>query len=124
MLKNTTTVLKILGFGIAITQLLDIIIHAATNQLEIIRVSANIILLVWLAVVASNRFNVKFMLTATSFIGSYLILNLFFLAREGLSNVEQGGGLRITLFLLLFLSITLSILLAYHYNKRTFNREQ
>lgn len=121
---NSTIVLKILGFGIVIVQLLDIIIHAATNQLEIIRVSSNVILLVWSAIVASNRFNTKFLLTAISSISLYLILNMIFLAREGLTNTEQAGGLRTTLFLLMFLSIALSTGLTWQYTKRTLNREQ
>src|SRR5215204_4658291 len=116
---NTASTLKALGIGIAVIQLLDIITHAATNQLEILRVSSNVIILLWLSIVASGRFNAKFLLTAISSIGLYLILNLIFLAREGVINVEQGGGLRVALFLLVFLTITLSTALTYKHNLRT-----
>lgn len=116
--NNTTTMLKILGIGIAVVQVLDIIIHAATNQLEILRVSSNIIVLLWLAMVASGRLNMQFLVTAFSTIGLYLLLNLIFLAHEGIINVEQGGGLRVALFLLVLLTSILSGLLTYTYNNR------
>lgn len=104
---------RALGIGIAMVQLADIVIHAATDQLEILRVSSNGIVLIWLAVVMTGKFNANFLQTAASSIGAYLVLNLIFLAREGVTNVEQGGELRTTLFLLMFLTITLSILLPY-----------
>lgn len=34
-------------YFIGFIQLLDIIIHAGTNQLELIRVTANILILIW-----------------------------------------------------------------------------
>jgi hypothetical protein len=115
MSKSTqaTAVLRGLKIGIAVIQLLDIIIHAATNQIEILRVSSNIIILLWLAVVASGKVNTKFLAVAISSIGLYLVLNLVFLAREGITNVEHGGELRVALFLLMLLTITLSALLIY-----------
>ena len=57
---NSTMILRLLGIGIALIQLFDIIIHAATNQIEPLRVSSNIIVFLWLAVVASGRINAKF----------------------------------------------------------------
>ncbi|MBI5354214.1 MAG: hypothetical protein HZB50_16340 [Chloroflexi bacterium] len=118
---NTTTISKILGIGIAVIQLLDIIIHAATDQLEMIRVSSNVIIFLWLAAMASGRFNTKFPAIAVSSIGSYLILNIIFLIREGVTNVEQGGELRVVLLLLMFLTTTLSTLLTYTYKNRLLN---
>ncbi len=50
------TISKILGAGIAAIQLVDIVIHAATNQLEIIRVFSNLIILAWLTVLMLNWF--------------------------------------------------------------------
>ena len=119
--NNTSPILKITGIGIAVIQVLDILLHASTNQLEILRVSSNVIILLWLAVVASGRLNTKFLVTAISAIGLYLILNIIFLAQEGVINVEQGGGLRVTLFLLMFLTITLSAWLTYTTKNRLFN---
>ncbi len=111
--NNTSPILKITGIGIAVIQVLDILLHAATNQLEILRVSSNIIILLWSAIVASGRMNTKFLVPAISAIGLYLILNIIFLAQEGVTNVEQGGEIRGTLFLLMFLTILLSAWLTY-----------
>ena len=119
--NHTSPILKITGIGIAVIQVLDILLHASTNQLEILRVSSNIIILLWLAVVASGRLNTKFLVTAISAIGLYLILNIIFLTQEGVTNVEQGGGIRGTLFLLMFLTITFSALLTYMTKNRLFN---
>lgn len=117
MAENTDAILKTFGTGIAVIQLADIIIHAATNQLEIIRVSSNLVILLWLAVVMLNRYKTKFLQISISSIGLYVVLNYIFLAREGLTNPEQGGSLRITLFLLMFLTVTLSALMSYMQNK-------
>lgn len=122
MAKNTDTILKTLGIGIVVIQLTDIIIHAATNQLEIIRVSSNLIILLWLMVFMLNWYKTKFLQISISSIGLYVILNFIFLAREGLTNPEQGGSLRITLFLLMFLTVTLSALMTYLHNKLFHNQ--
>ena len=122
MAKNTDTILKTLGIGIAVIQLTDIIIHAASNQLEIIRVSSNLIILLWLMVFMLNWYKTKFPQISISSIGLYVILNFIFLAREGLTNPEQGGSLRITLFLLMFLTVTLSALMTYLHNKLFHNQ--
>lgn len=122
MAKNTDTILKTLGIGIAVIQLTDIIIHAASNQLEIIRVSSNLIILLWLMVFMLNWYKTKFLQISISSIGLYVILNFIFLAREGLTNPEQGGSLRITLFLLMFLTVTLSTLMSYLHNKLFHNQ--
>lgn len=45
--------MKVLGIGIALVQIFDVIIHAASDQLEPLRVSSNVIILVWLAIVIS-----------------------------------------------------------------------
>ncbi len=122
MAKNTDSILKTLGIGIAVIQLTDIIIHAASNQLEIIRVSSNLIILLWLMVFMLNWYKTKFLQISISSIGLYVILNFIFLAREGLINPEQGGSLRITLFLLMFLTVTLSALMFYLHNKLFHNQ--
>lgn len=51
--NNTNTLLKVLGIGIALVQIFDVIIHAASDQLEPLQVSSNVIILVWLAIVIS-----------------------------------------------------------------------
>ena len=117
--KKSTTLLKTLGIAIALLQLFDIAIHAATDQLEFLRVSSNVIILFWLAVTASEWRNAKGVLAAISAVGAYLILNLVFLAREGFTNPEQGGELRVVLILLVFLTVASSGVLAYLQGRRT-----
>ena len=121
MRKHTTTILKILGLGIFLLQLFDIFIHAVTDQLEILRVTSNIIVLVWLAIAAAGKFNGKYLQIPMGSVGAYLILNITFLALEGVRNMEQGGELRVTLFLLIFLTTALSILLIYIQGRQTSN---
>ena len=113
--------MKILGLGIFLLQLFDIFIHAVTDQLEILRVTSNIIVLVWLTITAAGKFNGKFLQIAMGSVGAYLILNIIFLAFEGVRNMEQGGELRVTLFLLNFLTTALSALLIYIKGRQTSN---
>lgn len=118
---DQTVVLKVVGVGIAITQLFDIMIHAATDQLEPLRVSSNLILLIWLALMVSGRLQANSLRVAVIAILVYLILNVVFLALEGVTNANQGGELRVMLFLLIFITVTLSSFLTYLYEKHTIN---
>lgn len=118
---DQAVVLKVVGVGIAITQLFDIMIHAATDQLEPLRVSSNLILLLWLALIVSGRLQANSLRVAVIAILVYLILNVVFLALEGVTNANQGGELRVMLFLLIFITVILSSFLAYLYEKHTIN---
>ena len=115
MLKqNTSWNLRVLGGVIAIIQVFDIFIHVATNQVEPIRITSNIIILLWLTTVfILSTFNANFLKMAIGSIVAYLVLNLIFLMLEGVTNAEQGGELRVTLFVSVFLTVTLSTLLTY-----------
>ena len=110
--------MNVFGIAVALLQVFDIAIHATTDQLEFLRVSSNAIVLLWLAVSASEWRNAKGVMTAISAVGAYLILNLIFLAREGFTNPEQGGGLRVMLLLLVFLTVASSSALAYLQGRR------
>jgi hypothetical protein len=112
-MQNMTTSLKITGIGIGIIQLIDVMIHAATGQLEPIRVASNISILLWLAMIVSGRLKEKSLLMAVLSIVVYLILNFIFLALEGVTNAAQGGELRVALFLLMFCTVALSGLFTY-----------
>jgi uncharacterized membrane protein YozB (DUF420 family) len=118
---NQPRVLKAAGIGIAVTQILDIMIHAATDQLEPLRVSSNLVVLLWLAFMASGKLKTHSLRTAVVAILVYLILNVVFLALEGVTNANQGGQLRVMLFLLIFITVTLSSFLIYLYEKHTMN---
>lgn len=110
--------IKLMALAITIVQLLDIVLHAATDQLEFIRVTSNLVILAWLATLFSSRLKNLFPISLGA-IGTYLLLNAIFLAREGLYNIEQGGGLRVTLLILVSLTVGFSTLLIYRRNTQT-----
>lgn len=114
MTKSTT----LLAISIALLQIFDIIIHAATNQIEILRVTSNVAILLWLVMVGLKKLNTKFLKVSIGSIALYLILNLIFLAQAGLTNPEQNGELRVMLFILVFLTTVLSSIFAYFHNKQ------
>ena len=108
--KMNSTVSKIIGIVIAILQVFDILIHAAADQLEFLRVTANIIILIWLAIVFFGRLGQVSKAASAGAIGLYLLLNLIFLFQAGFTNPDQGGAPRTMLFILVFLTIVLSTL--------------
>ena len=112
--QNTSWSLRVLGGVIAIVQVFDMFIHVATNQVVAIRITSNIIILLWLTTVfILSTFNANFLKMAIGSIVAYLVLNIIFLMLEGVTNAEQGGELRVTLFVLVLLTVTLSTLLTY-----------
>lgn len=116
--------MRFTAIGIAVIQLFDILVHAATNQLEILRVASNGIILLWLALVFLNKLNATALPRALGFVGLYLFLNVLFLAREGVTNPAQGGELRVMLFVLVFLTVTLSALFAFRLNSQSVRPDQ
>jgi hypothetical protein len=110
---KTTAAQHFIRIGIALLQLLDIAVHAATDQLEVMRVASNLLILLWLAVGYFGRSSTNFFWTASASIVVYLFLNLLFLAQAGLANPEQSGGLRIALFLFVSLTAVFSLLLVF-----------
>ncbi len=97
-----------ISVSIIFIQLFDIAIHVATNQVEPIRISSNIIIMAWLSIIVSGQFSKWFWQMALSAVGVYCVLNGIFLALEGVVNSENGQ-LRIMLFILLTLTIGLSL---------------
>lgn len=95
----------LLVITITFIQIFDIIIHTVTNQIEIIRVLSNVIILLWLAISASGKFNQKFSLLPVAF---YLLLNIIFLTQNGLTNPQQGDELRGMLFVLVISTVLFS----------------
>jgi len=104
---------KVLGGGILVIQLFDIAIHAATDQIEPLRVASNLIVMAWVALVMAGIIREKVVLAVFGSVGTYLALNGLFLLREGVTNPAQGGELRVTLLLLVGVTLGLSALLTY-----------
>jgi hypothetical protein len=109
-MSTLTKTPKILGIVIILVQLFDIVIHAATDQLEPLRVTSNLIILAWVFVFFSGKLSERTKSVALGSIGTYLGLNIIFLALEGLTD-PNTGALRSMLILLVFLTTALSTVL-------------
>ena len=105
--------LRLLGVVIILIQLIDIVIHVSTDQAEPIRIASNIVIIVWTIAALAGWLKARFRNISIAAIGTYLVLNIIFLAQNGLTNPEQGGALRTTLFLLVFLTVALSALFTF-----------
>ncbi len=110
--------LAIVRAAIAVIQLVDIILHIATNQAEPIRIASNLIVLLWLGVLSARVVAPQFRMIAVGVIALYLALNLIFLATAGITNAAQGGGLRVTLLAFVALTTALSAVLAYRWQPK------
>ncbi|MCP4543485.1 MAG: hypothetical protein GY832_40755 [Chloroflexi bacterium] len=107
--EKSPILLKALSVVITIVQFFDIYIHAATDQLEPLRVASNLIILAWtwIVVLLAGKLGEKIKSITIGSIGAYLGLNIIFLALEGLTN-PNNGTLRVTLFLLVILTTAFS----------------
>jgi hypothetical protein len=106
--NNTAIARKTLVIAIVIVQLIDIVLHAATHQLELLRVSSNLVILLWAAITVSGWLRPNLRLAALVSIAAYLVLNLIFLALYGITNPAQGGALRVSLVVLIFATLALA----------------
>ncbi|KPK09659.1 MAG: hypothetical protein AMJ56_10310 [Anaerolineae bacterium SG8_19] len=106
--------LRLLGVVIILIQLIDFIIHVSTDQAEPIRIASNIVIIVWIIAALAGWLNARFRNISIAAISTYLVLNIIFLTQNGLTNPEQGGALRTTLFLLVSLTVALSALFTFH----------
>jgi hypothetical protein len=73
---------------------------AATDQIEPLRVVANVLIAGW-AVVAAVRRAPAGRLAVPAALGAYLLLNAVFVALEGVTNPDQGDAVRWMLFALI-----------------------
>jgi len=115
--QETPKLSKAFSIGIIIVQLFDIVIHAATDQLEPLRVVSNLIIMVWIVIVLKGKFIERIFPLALGSIGFYLVFNLIFLIREGMTNPNTGEA-RTMLFLLVLLTTVLSIVLIIQLKKK------
>ena len=104
---------RLLGVVISLIQLFDIIIHVSTDQAEPIRIASNVVIIVWIIAALAGWLKARYRNISIAAISIYLVLNIVFLAQNGLTNPEQGDTLRTTLFLLVFLTFTLSALFTF-----------
>ena len=102
-----------LSLALALLQAIDIVLHVATDQAELLRIAANLIMLAWIGLAASGRFSGSPRLLAVTALVAYLGLNLTFLAQAGVTNPAQGGALRVALFVLVVLTAALASGLIY-----------
>ncbi|WP_432816894.1 hypothetical protein [Sulfitobacter sp. JB4-11] len=86
-------------------QILDIVVHVATMQVEPIRITSNLIIAagtIFGVLNAGKRSRMVIALAAAA----YLVLNLLFLAQHGLVN-PSTEALRTALFVFVFMSMAL-----------------
>jgi hypothetical protein len=89
----------VLTWVVVLLQVFDVVVHAATDQIEPLRVAANL-LIAGSAVVAAVR-SAAGGLAVPAALGAYLMLNAVFVALAGAANPYQGGAVRWMLFALI-----------------------
>lgn len=99
----------ILAALIALVQVFDIWVHVATDQIEPIRIASNMFIFVWLGIVVSGRMNQMAWRLMGGFVGIYVLLNIVFLSQEGLTNPENNDEFRTVLFVLVGVTVALSV---------------
>lgn len=102
---------------IALVQVFDIVIHVASDMVEPIRILSNVFIFVWLAIVVSGRMSHIPWRVASSFVGVYVFMNAMFVVIEGFIN-PVNGQFRTTLFVLVGVTVALSVLLTNMIAKR------
>ena len=98
---------------IALVQIFDIIIHVAVNQVEPLRVSSNLVILLWVIALVVGQLKRSNWYISIAAIGIYLVLNLSFIGLKGITNPANGGALRLPLFILVGLTVIFWALLMY-----------
>lgn len=93
---------------IVLVQVADVLLHAASNQLEPLRITANVLLCMGLAALFSARGRALFAQVELFCVGAYLTLNAVFLATAGVVN-PLNGNVRLPLFVFVGVSALLSV---------------
>lgn len=97
----------ILGAVIALVQVVDIVIHVASDMIEPLRITSNVFIFVWLGIVVSGRLKRNPWRVASGFVGVYSLLNALFLATEGVIN-PATDQFRTVLVVLVGVTVALS----------------
>lgn len=85
-------------------QVIDVSVHVATGQVEVLRILANLVIGLGAVVSVRGAGAVGVMLVGSGLV--YLLLNLVFLAQNGVVN-PQTGSLRLPLFVFVVGSLLL-----------------
>ncbi len=102
----------VLSAVIALVQVFDIVVHVANDTIEPVRLLSNAFIFVWLGIVLSGRLNQMVWRVAGGFVGVYAVLNAVFLSQNGLTNPENNDEFRTVLFVLVGVTVALSVWLA------------
>ncbi len=103
-MTNKTSALVIVAVLVAV-QLFDVAIHVGTGQAEPVRILSNVIIGLWALWSVLGTATAKSGLIA---IIAYLGLNAIFVAMHGFTNPDQGGAVRMMLFVLVGVSALLA----------------
>ncbi len=107
--------LKLLGTLVALVQLADITLHVVIDQVELLRIAASIVILLWLVMLMYNRFNFRLTLTTIGAISTYVTLNILFLILNGLTS--QAGEARVLLYVFVLFTVVASTFVSILYNR-------
>lgn len=96
-----------LGLTILFIQVFDIVIHVLSHQAEIIRITSNVLVMAW---IIAGIYSLKPLnrLVGIAVLILYLALNVVFIIQAGLLN--PYGGYRTVFFILISLTVWLSVL--------------
>ncbi len=94
--------------GVLFIQVLDVFIHVTSGQVECLRISASVMLVIGAWMILASPGGAKGVGIANGF--AFVLLNGVFLSVSGVSNPETGG-FRIPLFVLMSASL---LTFAYH----------
>lgn len=81
---------RFVAFLIVLVQILDIVVHVGTNQIEPLRIAASIIVMVAVALVVSGQLADRIRQVTFGSVGICLVLNGIFLALAIAESVELG----------------------------------
>ena len=104
-----TGVTTLIVVGLILIQLFDILIHAFSEQLELLRVLSNAVMLGWIGYGFLRSSSQLSKGLGYGALAIYLLLNGVFLATYGIRNPAQGDSLRIVLFILVGLTVGLAL---------------
>ena len=97
--------IRILLYTLIAVQITDLALHLATGQIEPLRIASNALIGGWALVLLRQKPPCWIGMTAVL---AYLALNAIFLMQHGLYNPNQGGELRIPLFVMVGVSALIS----------------